>query len=366
VRRENIDLVVYDFDGVMTDNRVYLDQDGIETVVCTRADGLGVDMLRRVDLPQIIISTETNSVVVARARKLRLQALHGVADKRKALLDFCASEAYDPARVVYVGNDANDLEAMRAVAYPVCPADAHPAVRSIACMVTSAAGGEGVVRELADHLLGNDGSDAMSHVDLQSSGLSARIREEFHDAVALRLAMMEDSQVIASIDLMANAMADSLASGGKVFFAGNGGSFADAQHLAAEFVGRFMHERPPLAGVCLGTNASTVTAVGNDYSFKDIFLRELRALGRPGDVLVTLSTSGNSDNLVTLIEVARKMDIRVFALLGKGGGRIAKLVPSIVVPSDHTARIQELHITLGHIFCGLVDSLLSERLGTIG
>jgi D-sedoheptulose 7-phosphate isomerase len=364
VKREDVDLIVYDFDGVMTDNRVYLDQEGVESVICNRADGLGIDMLRCAGISQIIVSTETNRVVLARARKLGLEALHGVADKRKALLDFCASHDYDPGRVVYVGNDLNDLEAMQTVGYPVSPADAHAVVRDVSCVVTSAAGGEGVVRELADALL--RGRDDLPDTRLdEPARLGAQIREELADAARLRMAMVEDAQVVGRVDAIARVMAECLLSGGKVIFAGNGGSFADAQHLAAEFVGRFLRERPPLASLCLGTNPSTVTAVGNDYCFDDIFVRELRALGRKEDVLVALSTSGNSKNVIAAIEIAREIGLRVFALLGKGGGRIAKLVPSIVVPSDHTARIQEMHITIGHILCGLVDSMISERRRTI-
>lgn len=362
MNKAQVDLIVYDFDGVMTDNRVYLDQDGVESVVCTRADGLGIEMLRRAGIPQIIISTETNPVVLARARKLNLQAICGAANKQAALLEYCQTHSFDPGRVVYVGNDENDVHAMRSVGYAVCPADAHPVTKSIARLVTRAPGGAGVVRELADRLL-SEVDPAPEDALKKPATLRAQIRKELQDAVQLRMTMMEDAEVTGAVESLARAMDESLAAGGKILFAGNGGSFADAQHLAAEFVGRFMRERAPLAAVCLGTNSSTVTAVGNDYRFDDIFVRELRALGSKQDVLIALSTSGNSTNLIAAIEAAQAIGMKVFALLGKGGGRIAHLVPAIVVPSDHTARIQEMHITFGHVLCGLVDSLLSERQG---
>lgn len=160
ISASDLDLVVYDFDGVMTDNRVYVMQDGREAVVCNRADGLGVDMLRAAGVPQFIISTEENEVVRARADKLGLEVIHGCADKRQALEAVCASRSYALARVLYVGNDVNDLEAMRIVGYPVSPADAHATIRAMACLVTQASGGAGVIRELADILLAAHGSAA--------------------------------------------------------------------------------------------------------------------------------------------------------------------------------------------------------------
>jgi D-sedoheptulose 7-phosphate isomerase len=169
---------------------------------------------------------------------------------------------------------------------------------------------------------------------------------------------MRDDALLGALCELAHVIARAIRAGGKVIFAGNGGSFADAQHLAAEFVGRFMRERSPLAGIALGTNSSTVTAIGNDYRFDDIFVRELQAVARPGDVFIPISTSGNSGNLVEAIRAADAMGVQTWALLGKGGGRIAPMCRAIVVPSTHTARIQEIHITLGHIVCGLVDDLL--------
>ena len=189
---------------------------------------------------------------------------------------------------------------------------------------------------------------------------TAQIREELDTAIRLRQAALADEALLRRIEALAQTMTQTLKRGGKVIFAGNGGSFADAQHLVAEFVGRFMKERGPLAGLCLGTNSSSVSAIGNDYRFEDIFVRELRAMGRSGDLLVAISTSGNSKNLIEALAAARDMGLTTFSLLGKGGGRMASLAPCIVVPSDHTARIQEMHITIGHIVCGLVDALMES------
>jgi len=148
----DIDLIVYDFDGVMTDNRVIVFQDGTEGVIANRADGLGVDFFRTLGTPQLILSTETNPVVKARAAKLRLEVISSCNDKEETLRTYCKGNGYELQRVLYVGNDINDVDAMKIVGFPVAPADAHAKVKAIAKLVTEAKGGEGVVKELADFM----------------------------------------------------------------------------------------------------------------------------------------------------------------------------------------------------------------------
>ena len=150
---DKIDLIVYDFDGVMTDNKVIVLQDGTEGIVANRGDGLGIGMLRKKGIPQIIISTEANPVVETRAKKLELLVWYDAKDKKSILQDYCSKNGISLSRVVYVGNDVNDLEAMKIVGYPIATADAHPSVRQIAKLVLASRGGDGVIRELADTIL---------------------------------------------------------------------------------------------------------------------------------------------------------------------------------------------------------------------
>jgi len=155
-------------------------------------------------------------------------------------------------------------------------------------------------------------------------------------------------------------IAQCLRSGGKLLLFGNGGSAADAQHLAAEFVGRFQMERHPLPAIALTTDSSILTAVGNDYGFEQIFARQVQALGRSGDVAIGISTSGNSSNVTGAIKQAAKQDLKTIGLAGRDGGSLAKCVDiSITVRSSNTARVQECHITIGHILCELVENDLS-------
>ena len=166
---EKIELIVYDFDGVMTDNRVLVFQDGHEAVMCNRADGLGIGMIRDLGIPQIIISTESNPVVQARAEKVHLDVLQNISDKKAALRQYCDQFKYNLSNVLFVGNDINDLEAMEIAGIPVCPSDAHDRIRNISKIVLNAKGGAGVIRELADMLYVNDGTEKKINVSTNST-----------------------------------------------------------------------------------------------------------------------------------------------------------------------------------------------------
>jgi D-sedoheptulose 7-phosphate isomerase len=148
-----------------------------------------------------------------------------------------------------------------------------------------------------------------------------------------------------------------LASGGKVMFCGNGGSAADSQHLAAELTGRFLKDRRALAGLALSTDSSALTCIGNDYDFDQVFVRQVQGLGRKGDALIGISTSGNSGNVLRAVEAAKELGIFTLGLLGRDGGKLAGLCDaSIIVPHPVTARIQEAHILIGHTLCGVIEA----------
>jgi D-sedoheptulose 7-phosphate isomerase len=191
-----------------------------------------------------------------------------------------------------------------------------------------------------------------------------RIRAHFADSAQLKLAAVD--AMAPHIARAASLMTDCLLADGKILACGNGGSAADAQHFAAEMVGRFERERPELPAISLVTDTSILTAIANDYDFAQIFAKQVRALGDSGDVLLAISTSGNSGNVVTAIDAAHERGMRVIALTGKGGGRIGELVTAddvhLCVPHNVTARIQEVHLLTIHCLCDAVDaSLLGDE-----
>lgn len=159
-----------------------------------------------------------------------------------------------------------------------------------------------------------------------------------------------------------DAVCASLSAGGQLYIAGNGGSAADAQHIAAELTGRFLLDRKPLRALALHGNTSALTAIGNDYGYEQIFARELLAHARPGDVLLVISTSGNSPNILRAIEAARQCKVVVIGLTGKSGGKMRSACDlCLCVHSESTARIQEMHITIGHAICELVEERLAKE-----
>jgi len=182
---------------------------------------------------------------------------------------------------------------------------------------------------------------------------------ELDKTIALAQAMRDDPALAGTVTAIAGACADSIKEGGKVLFCGNGGSAADSQHLAAELVGKLMFDRPGLPAIALTTDTSALTAIGNDYGFERIFARQVDALGRRGDVLVGISTSGNSANIKAALATARERGLVTVGLTGGSGGTMAPLCDHlVVVPSAETQKIQEGHILIGHVICALIESAI--------
>jgi len=190
------------------------------------------------------------------------------------------------------------------------------------------------------------------NADTAQSLAVARIR----DCASLMQSLLQSSDYLRTVAYVADAMTRCLRSGNKILFFGNGGSAADAQHLAAELNGRFLKERKSLSGWALTTNSSVLTAIGNDYSFDEVFARQIQGIGRPDDLAFAITTSGNSPNVLRAVEVAREHRLVTVGLTGKTGGKLAKAVDRcICIPSDQTPRIQEAHILTGHILCELIE-----------
>ena len=181
------------------------------------------------------------------------------------------------------------------------------------------------------------------------------IRQQVVSSICVKQSMLEDLHLLNQIFKLAHICFSCLQNGGKIIFAGNGGSFSDAQHLAAEFTARFQKNRIPLPSIALATNSSSITAIANDFGFDHVFSRELIALGHSSDVFIPISCSGNSSNVITSIETAIQLKIKTFGLTGSSPGKLSSLCEHIAVPSTNTARIQECHILIGHILCGLID-----------
>ena len=183
------------------------------------------------------------------------------------------------------------------------------------------------------------------------------IESYIKDSVEAKQNLLADAEMLSVIEKSAKAIAETFKSGGKVLTAGNGGSAADAQHLAAEFVGKFMYDRPALNAIALTNNNSIITAIGNDYSSDYIFARQIQAYGKPNDVFVAISTSGNSKNIILAIDEAKKIGLKTIGLTGKQESLMDNICDFIIkIPSDKTPIIQESHIMTEHLICALVEN----------
>ena len=186
--------------------------------------------------------------------------------------------------------------------------------------------------------------------------INSIIKDQISESIDVKNKIMQDERLIKAIEDASNIIIDSYKRGGMLLLCGNGGSAGDAQHIAGEMVARFRIERRALSALAFNTNSSVVTAIGNDYEYNKIFERQVEAFGHSGDVLIAISTSGNSESVVRAIEKAREIGITTISLLGKDGGACKDISDyALIVPSSDTARIQESHIMIGHIICDLVE-----------
>jgi D-sedoheptulose 7-phosphate isomerase len=193
-----------------------------------------------------------------------------------------------------------------------------------------------------------------------------RVSNSIEASIAVKQRLLHSREAIETVARVSEILVAAFDQGGKVLLFGNGGSAADAQHIAAEFVGRFAFDRPALPALALSVNTSCVTAIGNDYGFDLVFSRQIEALGRPGDVAIGISTSGNSANVLRGVAAARKLGLHTVALTGEAGGKLKSAVDDcICAPSNETPRIQECHILIGHIIAELAEQTIFHEQGSV-
>ncbi len=190
--------------------------------------------------------------------------------------------------------------------------------------------------------------------------MKEEIVQIFQESADLKLRFVRQNAGV--LNQIVKAVVNAFKAGNKVLLFGNGGSAADAQHIAAEFINRFLIERPPLPAIALTTDSSILTSISNDYGYVDSFSKQIKALGKEGDVAIGISTSGSAANVLKAMKVAREMGLKTVGLTGTDGGELAKVVDlAIVVDSQVTPRIQEVHITIGHVLCEMVDRMLFQQ-----
>ncbi len=350
-------LILLDIDGVITDGKLTIDKDGNELKEIDFKDVDAIFKAKRHGFSIGFITGESTPITNYFNKRFEPDYFYnGCKNKAEALMEIVRESGSDISQVCYVGDSLHDIEAIELAGLGVAPANAAEEVKNKADLILKSSGGNGAIKEVVDYLL----------VIKTGAASYNRYAETFKKAYDENLTMMsmleKDAALLSNIYKAAALVEETLRRGRLVMFCGNGGSAADAQHLATELVSRFYLERIAFNAEALTTNTSALTAIGNDYDFEKIFSRQVEAKGRAGDLLIGITTSGSSANVVEAMKAAKQKNIQTIALTGSTENMKVEYYSDIIlkIPSTSTPRIQEAHIFIGHFICEVVESKLFD------
>lgn len=346
-----IRLVVFDIDGVITDGTVIVDVNGTEQKKINLKDVDAIFELHREGFRLAAITGEKTEIVRYFENRFPWDYFYcGAKKKTEILQEIEQKEQILPEEICYVGDGKYDVEPLEHVGLGICPADAIDRAKQAANMILQKDGGQGCLWELV-HILQNYNSE-----ERPVNYFYQRLEE--HEDIFKKMATNE--QLTDTVMNVAEEICTMFGREGQLFLCGNGGSAADAQHIATEFVSRFYKERPAMNAEALTVNTSTLTAIGNDYSYERVFARQLEAKAKQGDMLIAISTSGTSKNVLEALRYAKKQGIKTVLLMGDHEVPELKDICDYVVkvPSKITPRIQEAHIFIGHTIAEYVEHKL--------
>lgn len=349
-----IRLLALDIDGVLTDGTTSLAAGTLETKCISFQDLDAVGVARRAGLALALVTGEDNALVDVIADRFSIAHLkRGAKDKLTALKELAAELGLSLNDICYVGDSDRDAAALVEVGLALAPANATPAARAAAHRVLTAAGGQGAVAEAVRLVL------QLREQAAAAEALETEMRRIVEDSIAAHKNLLAESlSVLAAV---AQEFIRTILSGHKILLLGNGGSAADARRVAGELVGRFLRESEPWPAIALTTDTSVLTGVGNDWEFADIFARQVRALARPGDAVVGISTSGRSANVLRALQHARQRGAVTIGFTGRDAGPMRELCDfCFCAPAFSTPRVQELHLLAWHAICELVETRLMQ------
>jgi D-sedoheptulose 7-phosphate isomerase len=349
--------IALDVDGVLTDDTFLWGPEGEEWKRFAFSDVMGISRATRAGFAVALISGEASPLVERYAEKMGIaDVFKGCKDKAAAVTEFARRRGVTLAQVCFIGNDVNDLGALAACGLAAVPADAHPEARAKAGLITRRPAGHGAVREVLDLLL-SQGDVAAEPPKGDSTRPSTFLAELGEHEEVLRRMLAEDEGILEEI---AHTLVQAFRRGNKVLFCGNGGSAADSQHIAAEFINRFRFDRAPLPALALTVDTSVLTCIGNDASYDQVFAKQVEALAQPGDVVVGISTSGRSPNVLKALRAGREKRAVVAGFTGAAGAAHMREFCDLLLaaPSRDTARIQEAHEFAFHCIAGRVEQVL--------
>ena len=345
---EKIELIVFDIDGVITDGSMIIDSNGVELKKVNLQDVDAIFELRNRGFKLAAITGEDTDIVNYFEKRFPWEYFYrGSKTKRDAMQQIEGSTGISREHICYVGDGKYDVEPLKYAGLGVCPANAIDKAKSASDMILQNDGGKGCIWELLNILEDYNAGNTASNYFYR--------RLEEHNNIFKKIAT--DRDLISTVMSVGDKIIGAFHKGGRLFLCGNGGSAADAQHIATEFVSRFYKERPGLNAEALTVNTSTLTAVGNDYSFERVFARQLEAKAKAGDIIIGISTSGRSKNVLEALRYAKDNNITTVLLTGSYDipDRDIMCDHIIRVPAKITPRIQEAHIFIGHVIAEYVE-----------
>lgn len=359
--RYNVQALIFDIDGVITDGKKYMDGTSREIKSIAYKDLDAINEFQKKGILVGCISGEDTEFSRMIVDKLDYQSL-GTKNKRKALEEFSINYDIENIHICYIGDGKYDVEALKYAGLSVCPHDAIQEVKKVSDIILDTFGGQGCIAELYTMLYQNERVKLETYINAE--GAIGITKQRIYTHYKMIEQILNDEHLHNAINIVSQKIINSYRNKGQLFFCGNGGSAADAQHLAAELVGRFYLERRPYSAEALTTNTSVITALANDYDYNMIFSRQIEAKGRSGDVLIGITTSGKSENILRVFQCAKKRGLITVVMAGKVKHNLPILEYTdyiISIPSDDTPRIQEGHILVGHIICEIIESKLTEE-----
>lgn len=352
-----IKAVIFDIDGVVTDGKIYTNgQQGLyKTLALKDLDAL--TELKKMGYILGAITGEDNAFTDHLKTELPVDFFYSSKEKKNKLLELIHKESLDIEEIIYVGDGKYDIPVIEFVKWSMCPSDAIGEVREKAKVVLKTKGGEGCIAEICKWIKDFE----QSQIGMEEADKKVRQICKKHSQLAEDIC--KDSHFQNTIVQAVQCICKAYREGHKLLICGNGGSAADAQHMAAELVSRFYLERPGFSAEALTTDTSILTAIANDYDFARVFERQVEAKGKPGDVLWGITTSGRSENITAAFRQAKQAGLKTILLTGK----LQQENPirpytdvAMEVPCEDTPRIQEIHILAGHIICEMVEQALAE------
>lgn len=347
---EEIKVVLLDIDGVVTNGKVLVNSLGEEIKQIDFKDLDGAFEIKRLGLKLGFLTKEKTAITEFFRQRFKPDFFYnGTSNKMQAIDEVCSELGITRKNVCYMGDGKYDIEGVANVGLGACPQNAIPEVKEVAQLVISKDGGDGCIWQLVEHLKSLTERNSFTNSLLE------------HIDVVNKIKM--DHQLQKTIVDVADKITESYKDNGRVLLAGNGGSASDAQHIATELVSRFYFNRPSLDAECLASNVATLTAIGNDFTFDNLFSRQIEAKAREKDIFIGISTSGESKNILEALKVAKSKGTTSVALIG---GNINKDIQQysdyiISIPSTITPRVQEAHILIGHIICEMVEKKLFKQ-----